>query len=376
MDGGFGLEGTHHTALKSMPGYVQSVYATIPDSGEVAAQAIKVKLGLSLATVNSCLSRLLEAGLVSERVTDTGDLAYVRGSIEGATPFPWEKGRDGPRIVLPHQFPMLCDHARLTAFSRAIRAHVQSSDIVADLGAGSGILSAIAAQSAKKVFSVEIDPHVGHASHEFLTRYYPADSVEHILGDARYVRLPEQVDVVICEMLDTALVAELQVPVMNRAIQMVLKPGGRVIPSRAITTVQAVHVDWSIEGFEIQMPYFQAHGARKPLVELSAEIPYHDVSFYETNELLVDASVEVPITEPGTANALRITTYVYLDENIMIGPSPEPHTWLNPPYIIPIDNKPVASDDNLGVRLSYELGGGWQSLEHSVWRLAATRSGA
>ena len=111
-------------------------------------------------------------------------------------------------------FPYQCllDFKRTTAFREAIQAIVKQGDIVIDAGAGSGILSFFAAQAgAQKVYAVEADPFLASC----LARSIKANNLSHVVevvrDDIHSARLPQNVDVFICEMMETGLMDEMQV---------------------------------------------------------------------------------------------------------------------------------------------------------------------
>ena len=116
-------------------------------------------------------------------------------------------------------FPYMClkDETRTWAFRDAIHAVVRPGDVVVDVGAGSGILSFFAAAAgAAQVHAVEIDP-VSAAALRRSVELNPAvaDRVRVVEGDAATVDLPLGADVVVAEIIETGLLDEQQVPVLN-----------------------------------------------------------------------------------------------------------------------------------------------------------------
>lgn len=115
-------------------------------------------------------------------------------------------------------FPYMClkDRKRTEAFREAIRIAVKPGDTVVDVGAGSGILSFFAAGAgAKKVYAVEVDTLLA----KFLRMSVSANHLDNVIqvvqSDIFQADLPEAVDVVVAEIIDTGLLEELQVPVLN-----------------------------------------------------------------------------------------------------------------------------------------------------------------
>ncbi|MCS6901803.1 MAG: 50S ribosomal protein L11 methyltransferase [Myxococcales bacterium] len=96
---------------------------------------------------------------------------------------------------------MLLDHRRVDLYAEALAAQVQPGDVVADIGAGSGILAALAARAgARRVFAVERGP-VAHLARKILMASGLDGIVEVLRGDAREVALPEPPTMLISETL-------------------------------------------------------------------------------------------------------------------------------------------------------------------------------
>ncbi len=117
-------------------------------------------------------------------------------------------------------FNCLIDEKRTIAYGKAISATVRPGDVVVDMGTGSGVLAMLAARAgAKKVYAVEID----QSNIATLDAVFRANALEDkivlIHGDVCKIDLPEKVDVIIGEMIATALLEELQVPAMNNMLR-------------------------------------------------------------------------------------------------------------------------------------------------------------
>ena len=156
-------------------------------------------------------------------------------------------------------FPYMClkDEARTLAFRDAIQAVVRPGDVVVDVGAGTGILSFFAAEAgAAQVLAVEIDP-VSAAALRRSIALNPgiADRVRVVEGDAAVVDLPRAVDVVVAEIIETGLLDEQQVPVLNALRRRgVITRATRVVPARYETTLELVDSDHRYYGFSIAAP--------------------------------------------------------------------------------------------------------------------------
>lgn len=117
-------------------------------------------------------------------------------------------------------FHCLIDQARTRAFEKAIRATVQNGDVAVDAGTGTGILAMFAADAgAIRVYAIEGDPAHYESLVRSIRRNGYDDTITILQGDASEVALPEPVDVIICEMISTGLIEELQIPVMNNLLK-------------------------------------------------------------------------------------------------------------------------------------------------------------
>lgn len=286
-----------------------------------------------------------------------GDKYYFVKSRWETEEFP-----SGPVIPLVYQYNLLCDEQRLSAIEAAIDEHVSEGDVVADLGAGVGVLSYLAAQRAEQVYAVEMDREVYEKGREILTNE-GVDNVEYIRGDARDVTLPEKVDVVLCEMLDTALAAELQVPVMNHAVEALCKPDTTVIPAEAKTSAKLIHSDYEFYGGTFRLPHFEEYGSRES-ESRSGETVYHHVQFDEKNAELVEQQMSMTADTSGTVNGMQLNTDVRFGEGLgFTGASP----WLDAPLNLPFDTDyAVEPGQEMTVKLSYQLGGGLTNITYEV----------
>jgi hypothetical protein len=103
--------------------------------------------------------------------------------------------------VLDNHATLLFDGVRVESFARAVRATVTEGDVVADIGAGTGILALLAARAgASRVFAVERGPMAAIAI-EAVRENGLEEIVEVIRRDARDVEFPVPPDVIVSETL-------------------------------------------------------------------------------------------------------------------------------------------------------------------------------
>lgn len=145
-------------------------------------------------------------------------------------------GRSRPSLTrfcgnLAFQQGLLADALRNKAFHKALATRVRPGSRVLDLGAGSGIWAVAAARlGAARVVAVEKEallvPVIERLAHENGV----SDRVEVLAADARRVRLPRAFDVIVSETVGNEAFDEGIVPLMARARDHFLRPGGFLVP--------------------------------------------------------------------------------------------------------------------------------------------------
>ncbi len=181
-----------------------------------------------------------------------------------------------------------------------------------------------------------------------------------------FIELPEKADVILCELCDTGLIAELQVPVLNHALENCLKTNGKIIPYCAKTTMELVYTDYIFEGSLFKLMHYEAYGSRESK-SLSDEMPYHIINFQEKNSEYVDTEEILTATSDGIVNGVRIKTYIRGAKELdYIPPSP----WFNPPVILPTkEDIKLKTGNKVKINIKYILGGGWLNVRYNVEKI-------
>jgi predicted RNA methylase len=261
-------------------------------------------------------------------------------------------------------FNCLLDQSRTRAFKRAIKRTVRRGDVVADLGAGTGILSMIAAGAgARKIYAVESDlRNVRTLQHTFASNNF--DQIEVLTADATKCHLPEKVDVVICEMVATALIEELQVPAMNN-VHRYLRKGGRVVLRRIRNFVEIVYSPERFHGFRfpiVRYEYIDVPELRGGLLTGKHLIGTVDFAHLIESDT-VRFSKNVGVTRTGRANALRISSESEFWDGSRLGAS----YAYSYPIVLPLDKSVhLIRGQTIHVDLRYRLCGGFSSLTWGV----------
>lgn len=241
------------------------------------------------------------------------------------------------------------DKKRVSAFKDVILN--KSHGIVYDLGTGSGILASFAAGKAQHVFAVEINPLILKHTKANLEKF---PNVDIINTDATTYKLDPKADVIICEMLDTALIDEEQIPVINNAIKYI-KPTTTIIPKGVENTIELIKTNINhITYYEDNHPKY---------TPLSDKITYNSIEFNKTINPNVDTKITITPTDNNTANAIKLTTNTILTDEVKLEPTP----MLNPPLLIPLNQSiNVKKDEKIEIQLKYEMGGGLDTITANI----------
>ena len=245
----------------------------------------------------------------------------------------------------PYHSHLLKDSDRLSVFFEAINEYDLNNDLAYDLGCGSGVLSYFLADKFKEVIALEIDEKASRCAQDNLSDF---KNVKVINSDALKYEFRKKADLIVCEMLDTALIDEEEVPVLNQ-VKKHLKEGGEIIPQGIINTAELVSLERHYIHWDEDVNY----------EVLSNPIIYSKINFKDDINPDFKADLNLKVNKDGIVNGLKITTYTKLNENIICGPTP----MLNPPLLIPLDERKVRANDFINVELKYIMGNGIESIK-------------
>jgi protein arginine N-methyltransferase 1 len=143
-------------------------------------------------------------------------------------------------LVLDEHRQFLADEIRLDAFRAALDEIILPSDVVLDLGAGTGILGLLACRAgARRVYAVD-DGGMIQVARELCRANGFAGRIVHINGLSTRIDLAEPVDVVVADQIGRFGVEAGIVEYFADARARLLKPGGRLVPSQLTLWVAPV----------------------------------------------------------------------------------------------------------------------------------------
>lgn len=263
-------------------------------------------------------------------------------------------------------YACLIDSARTETFKRAIRETVRVGDIVVDVGSGTGILSFFAASAgAKKVYAVEIDVLLAKCLKKSIQANGLSDVIEVISGDALEASLPQNVDVVIAELIETGLLEEMQVKVMNDLRQKgIVGPKTKVMPQKYETFVGLAQLDNEFYGYKITSPIhnwpnYSAKGENWAPLKIQHSTESLSIGRFDFQQGFVEPKIERELRFhdiKGPLNALKLTGMAHLTETVSLGAT---NTINGDKYLI-IDSIDVSGP--LDVVVSYTMGSGLSDI--------------
>ena len=157
---------------------------------------------------------------------------------------------------------MLRDSARNAAFDAAIRRAVTPGAHVLDIGAGSGLLSMMAARAgAGRVVACEENPAIADVARRIVATNGYAEKITVVTGNSQKLDveadLTGKADVVVSEIVSNNLLAEGVLKTLADAAQRLLAPGGQMIPASGDVMVALAtwpageHSVGTVEGFDL-----------------------------------------------------------------------------------------------------------------------------
>ncbi len=255
---------------------------------------------------------------------------------------------------------LLRDEYRTQRYLEALRAVVRPTDIVLDIGTGSGVLAAGAVMAgAKHVYAIEASSMAQVARNVFEANGL-SDRITVIEGWSTEIELPERADILVSEIISNGIFGQNILHVTHDAVQRLLKPDARLIPSgvRLYGQLAEVSADWlGKQQFtpELVAQWKQTYGIDfSPLLDaqmvrhfadvagstaqewtyLSEPVLLADLDLAHIDNLSVETTVRARTQTSGTVNAVVLYFEADLAPGMTIttnhGVPERPFAWANP----------------------------------------------
>lgn len=252
-------------------------------------------------------------------------------------------------IVDRWHFRMLNDKQRNVAYDTAIRRAVSSfiarcgrPPTVLDIGAGTGLLSVMAARAgAAKVFACEVNDSLCRVAEEAVAGAGLSDVVTVLSAMSTDLRvngeqqggLPAPVDIIVTELVDSGLLGEKIIPALRHAQLCLLAGDGLVLPAGC--SVYGVLIDsdevlrrtvldvgsfsslnagsFLRDGCSVDEPYSCEQLERLPHTRLHNPVHLRDIAFVAAPSECGVSRVEVSIETAGRVSAIAIWYDLHVD---------------------------------------------------------------
>lgn len=247
----------------------------------------------------------------------------------------------------------LYDKQRTAYLRHAIFATVKPGDVVVNAGSGSGILGMFAAQAgASRVYCVELNPEHIDIIEQNARQNGFSERVVTICADATTVKLPEQVDVIISEIISGGFFYEPQLQVVSH-LRQYLKPGGATVPLALTNYLELIDAqeDW----FGVKLKHDSRYHTLEQDAALTTRSPYMAVDFRQGAAASVVANATVRAMRDGIANALRIPYAIQFSEGVLA--NVPTNFLLNPQVVFLPEPIELEAGAYYNVSLAYEASG-------------------
>lgn len=250
------------------------------------------------------------------------------------------------RTNIPNwHLPMMNDAVRNKGFQNAIEKIVNAETTVLDIGAGSGLMSMIAARAgAKKVYACEEVELIADKAIDIIhANGFTDKQITLIKKRSTHITIPDdiphKVDVIVTETFGTGLIEEHCLSTIDHAVKHLLKPGGSIIPQGAALylclieseAIYQLHHVQQITGFDLsafnefsEAPkgMWSGHVNHYPYKIISDIQTIEKFDFYNQTPLFDEKELILTAHYQGAGHALCMWFDIFLDDTEVITTNP------------------------------------------------------
>eukprot|EP00756_Hemistasia_phaeocysticola_P028788 Hpha_TRINITY_DN16193_c1_g6::TRINITY_DN16193_c1_g6_i1::g.3670::m.3670/K11438/PRMT7; type III protein arginine methyltransferase len=255
-------------------------------------------------------------------------------------------------------FAMMNDAPRNVVFEAGLRRVVTPTSVVLDVGAGSGLLSMIAAEAgAAQVFAVEGNPDLHSLSKRIMSRNNldgVITSINKLSSEITPEDLGGQADVLVSETLGTLLLGESALEYMADARDRLLREGGAVIPAvgtQFATLVSSSKLESLIRarnhgGLDLSL-FNELQDTNAVFFTKQLGVRARDLELEEVSPLLELFSVDFYTDTSDTLPRERFITFEALSDATVHAIMYTWEAWVDPEKTLSVSTHPNATHENL-----------------------------
>ena len=278
---------------------------------------------------------------------------------DGSTKLKWVPLESGSAVEIQEQLAvktklrmmgaMLLDDTRNSAYDRALGECVRPGDVVLDAGAGTGLLSMMAARhGAKRVYACEMNDYFAEISQRIVLDNGLDEQVKVVKKRTTDISIDadmdsEPADVIVSETMDSILTTEGMIQTLRDAKRRLGKASTRVIPQRGAIFGRLVSFEEGSIFREVhRLGLGRSHNDRKPLLlhadspvfrktasTISGDVELLSLDFIsdEDNEGIIERLVVFEVSQGQQPHAMLMWWTVNLFGEISISTHPETASW-------------------------------------------------
>jgi protein arginine N-methyltransferase 1 len=267
---------------------------------------------------------------------------------------------------------MIADRVRMDAYAQALREAIRPDSTVLDIGAGTGVMSLLAAKfGARKVIAVEPSSAI-HIARELAAANGMADRIEFIRDVSTNISLTDRVDVIVSDLRGILPLHQHHLPSIMDARERFLSSTGRLIPRKdrlwvalveTVDAYAALSAGWTVLDGDVDLLPLQKYMTNLRRKEectpdqlLMAPQCWADLDYTTLISPNVAGEAAAVATRAGVAHGLCLWFDTQLTENVGFSTGPSDPKAIYGRLLLPLSAPvEVEAGDAISLKLRADL---------------------
>jgi predicted RNA methylase len=260
---------------------------------------------------------------------------------------------------------MLNDYSRTAAFRKALMNNIGPDSVVLDIGTGTGVLAAFAAQAgAKRVYAIERSPVMASLARQFIDSNGLGARVMVVEGTSTSVKLPEKVDCIVGELIGNDPLSERLIPIFDDARTRFGTTDCRLVPNCITLHAIPLRASTMLQARGLRSWIYPQKLQQEAVLGDPAEVIRIDLSISRSES--VDQVFDLTFSRRGEFEALMLCFTLNLDPTASLstlpGSASHDNHWMSLLWRLP-SPLPVEPGERKTVRYTYD------KIEHSHFEI-------